>query len=249
MLAGRPASTGRLRTAALPHWQAMRGALLALLLIVAGAVLVPASGPTHPRGRGPRRRSSPARSATSARSPRAATTSAPTTRSRSRTRGVVVGTAEAVARASRAGGQGSARAAALARRVDLFDGTRHRHGRPPHRDGDRRRRRLRGPDRGPRRSRAARSATSGRRAATCSPTAAPSIVNKGRSAIRVTLGAARGDLPAGTRVDVAVAAAPAPPTRSIADPHAHADAPPPRRRRDQGEEGQAPQGPARSASA
>ena len=63
------------------------------------------------------------------------------------------------------------------------------------------------------------------------------VVNKGRSAIRVTLGAARGELPAGTRVDVAVArasaadqvvATPTPtPTR---DADADADAPSRRRR-------------------
>src|SRR3954452_22981306 len=42
MLAGRPAST-RGAAPRLPHSWAMRGALLALLVIAAGAVLVPAS--------------------------------------------------------------------------------------------------------------------------------------------------------------------------------------------------------------
>ena len=118
----------------------------------------------------------------------------------------MVGAAEAVARASRAGGQGSARAAALARRVDLFDGTVTAtlarrtatatdagvvyagrivglkvEGRPI---GD-----IRTPSR------------------YVLADGGSVVVNKGRSAIRVTLGAARGDLPAGTRVDVAVARA------------------------------------------
>jgi murein DD-endopeptidase MepM/ murein hydrolase activator NlpD len=120
--------------------------------------------------------------------------------------GIVIGAAEAVARASRAGGTGSARAAALARRIDLFDGTvtakvarrtatataagvvyagRIAGLKVEGRDiGD-----IRTPS---------RYVLSG---------GGSVVVNKGRSAIRVTLGAARGELPAGTRVDIAVARA------------------------------------------
>ena len=72
------------------------------------------------------------------------------------------------------------------------------------------------------------------------------VVNKGRSAIRVTLGAARGELPAGTTVDVAVAPAERrrPGRRDPhADPDGHANA------EAAGEEGQAPQGAEGRASA
>ena len=119
---------------------------------------------------------------------------------------MVIGAAEAIARASRAGGLGTARAVALARRIDLFDGLVTA-------------------------TVARRTATAADGAVVYAGRIAglkvegreigdirePSryvlsdggsvVVNKGRVAIRVTLGAPRGELPAGTRVDVAVAQA------------------------------------------
>ena len=184
----------------------MRGALLALLLIVAGAVLVPASeadSPARARAEASIVTGSLGDFGTLTASGDAERTDDEITVEDS---GVVVGAAEAVARASRAGGQGSARAAALARRVDLFEGlvtaTLARRtatattagvvyagrivglkveGRPI---GD-----IRTPSR------------------YVLSDGGSVVVNKGRSAIRVTLGGPRGDLPAGTRVDVAVAQA------------------------------------------
>jgi murein DD-endopeptidase MepM/ murein hydrolase activator NlpD len=207
MLAGRPANTERLRTAALPHWQAMRGALLALLLIAAGAVLVPASeadSPARARAEASIVTGSLGDFGTLTATGDAERTDDEITVEDS---GMVVGAAEAVARASRAGGLGTARAAALARRIDLFDGlvtaTLAR------------------------RTATATAATgvvyAGRivglevEGRQIGDIREPSryvlsdggsvVVNKGRSAIRVTLGAPRGELPAGTRVDVAVAQA------------------------------------------
>ena len=102
----------------------MRGALLALLAVAAGAILVTASAADAP---------SPARAraeasiiagslgdfgTVTARGDADRTDDAITVEDS----GIVVGAGQAIARASRAGGRGSARAVALARRVDLFDG-------------------------------------------------------------------------------------------------------------------------------
>jgi murein DD-endopeptidase MepM/ murein hydrolase activator NlpD len=184
----------------------MRGALLALLLIAAGAVLVPVSvadSPARARAEASIVTGSLGDFGTLTADGDAERTDDEITVEDS---GVVIGAAEAVARASRAGGLGTARAAALARRIDLFDGTvtatlarrtatatadgvvyagriagLNVEGRPI---GD-----IRTPSR------------------YVLSDGGSVIVNKGRSAIRVTLGAPRGELPAGTRVDVAVARA------------------------------------------
>ncbi|MEA2320045.1 MAG: hypothetical protein QOD44_4234, partial [Solirubrobacteraceae bacterium] len=187
----------------MPHWQAMRGALLALLLIAAGAILVPASLADSPA-----RARADASIVTGSLGDFGTLTASGDAERRDdaitvEDTGMVVGAAEAVARASRAGGQGSARAAALARRIDLFDGLVTA-------------------------KLARRTATAtaagvvyaGRIAGLevegrqIGDIRTPSryvlsdggsvVVNKGGSALRVTLGARRGDLPAGTRVDVAV---------------------------------------------
>ncbi len=188
------------------HWQAMRGALLALLLIAAGAVLVPASAADSPA----RARADASIVTGSLGDFGTLTANGDAGRSDNEITvedtGMVVGAAEAIARASRAGGHGSARAVALARRIDLFDGLVTA-------------------------TLARRTATAtggavvyaGRIAGltvegrTIGDIRTPSryvlsdggsvVVNKGRSAIRVTLAAPRGDVPAGTRVDVAVAQA------------------------------------------
>ena len=190
----------------MPHWQAMRGALLVLVLIAAGAVLVPASvadSPARARADASIVTGSLGDFGTlSARGDAERTDDQITVEDS----GIVVGAAEAVARASRAGGLGTARAAALARRIDLFDGlvtakvARRTatatgddvvyagriagltvEGRPI---GD-----IRKPSR-----------------YTLSDGGSV-VVNKGRAAIRVTLGAPRGEFPAGTTVDIAVARA------------------------------------------
>src|SRR5215213_4354773 len=122
MLAGHPASARRLRAAALPHWLAMRAVLLILGLLAAGAVLVPVSAADSPA------RARAEASIVTGSLGDFGTLIANGDAERSddeitvEDEGMVVGAAEAVARASRAGGQGSARAAALARRIDLFDG-------------------------------------------------------------------------------------------------------------------------------
>jgi murein DD-endopeptidase MepM/ murein hydrolase activator NlpD len=181
----------------------MRGALLALLLIAAGAILVPASLADSPA-----RARADASIVTGSLGDFGTLTASGDAERRDdaitvEDTGMVVGAAEAVARASRAGGQGSARAAALARRIDLFDGLVTA-------------------------KLARRTATAtaagvvyaGRIAGLevegrqIGDIRTPSryvlsdggsvVVNKGGSALRVTLGARRGDLPAGTRVDVAV---------------------------------------------
>ena len=190
----------------MPHWQAMRGALLVLVLIAAGAVLVPASVAD-----------SPARARADASIVTGSLGDFGTLSARGDAEhsddqitvedsGIVVGAAEAVARASRAGGLGTARAAALARRIDLFDGlvtakvARRTatatgddvvyagriagltvEGRPI---GD-----IRKPSR-----------------YTLSDGGSV-VVNKGGAAIRVKLGAPRGAFPRGTTVDIAVARA------------------------------------------
>jgi murein DD-endopeptidase MepM/ murein hydrolase activator NlpD len=184
----------------------MRGALLALLLIVAGVVLVPASEADSPA------RARAAASIVTGSLGDFGTLSADGDAERSddeitvEDSGLVVGAAQAVARASRAGGQGSARAAALARRIDLFDGlvtaTLARRTATATAAGVVYAGRIAGLE------------VEGRQIGDIRE---PSryvlsdggsvVVNKGRSAIRVTLGAPRGELPAGTKVDVAVAQA------------------------------------------
>ena len=135
--------------ARLPHWQAMRGALLVLVLIAAGAVLVPASVADSPRARGRRRRSSPARSATSA--PSRARGDAEQHRRRDHRRGLGHGgrrgRGDRPRLARRRAGHRARRGARAPDRP--LRRARDRHGRPPHRDGDGRRRRLRGPHRRP----------------------------------------------------------------------------------------------------
>ena len=184
----------------------MRGALLVLLVIAVGAVLVPASVADSPA------RAQAEASIVTGSLGDFGTLTANGDAERSdeeitvEDSGIVVGAAEAVARASRAGGQGSARAAALARRIDLFDGV--------------------VTAKVARRTATATAAGvvyAGRIAGLevegrqIGDIRTPSryvlsdggsvVVNKGRSAIRVILGAPRGELPAGTRVDVAVAQA------------------------------------------
>ncbi len=190
----------------MPHWQAMRGALLALLLIAAGAVLVPASAadsPARARAQASIVTGSLGDFGTLTASGDAVRTDDEITVEDS---GIVVGAAEAIARASRAGGTGSARAVALARRIDLFDGLVTA--------------RL-----------ARRTATAGATGVvyegrvaglvvegrTIGDVRDPNryalsdggsvVVNRARAAVRVTLGAPRGELPAGTTVDVATVAA------------------------------------------
>jgi murein DD-endopeptidase MepM/ murein hydrolase activator NlpD len=184
----------------------MRGALLALLLLAAGAVLVPASVADSPA----RARAQASIVAGSLGDFGTLTASGDAERSDGditvEDSGVVIGAAEAVARASRAGGRGSARAAALARRVDLFDGLVTA-----------------------RLARRTATATAGGvvsagrisglsvEGRTIGDVRKPGeypladggsvVVNRARAAIRVTLGAPRGEAPAGTTVEVAVAVA------------------------------------------
>ena len=100
----------------------MRGALLVLVLIAAGAVLVPASvadSPARARADASIVTGSLGDFGTLTARGDAERTDDEITVEDS---GIVVGAAEALARASRAGGLGTARAVALARRIDLFDG-------------------------------------------------------------------------------------------------------------------------------
>ena len=143
----------------------MRAALLVLLLLTACAVLVPASDADTP--------ARAARAEASAVTGSLGDYGALSARGEGEEaddeivveeQGIVVRRAETIARASRAGGQGSARGVALARRVDLFDGLvtasvarrtatadRRRHGprrprRRPHRRGAPHRRHQGDPD-------------------------------------------------------------------------------------------------------
>jgi murein DD-endopeptidase MepM/ murein hydrolase activator NlpD len=192
--------------AALPHWQGMRAVLLTLGLLAAGAILVPVSvadSPARARAEASILTGSLGDFGTLVASGDAERSDDAITVADS---GVVVGAAEALARGSRTGGRGSARAVALARQVDLFSGlvtakvARRTatatadgvvfagriaglvvEGRPI---GD-----IRTPSR------------------YVLSDGGSVVVNKGRTALRVTLGAAHGTLPAGTRVDIAVARA------------------------------------------
>ena len=190
----------------MPHWQAMRGALLVLVLIAAGAVLVPASvadSPARARADASIVAGSLGDFGTlSARGDGERTDDQITVEDS----GIVVGDAEAVARASRAGGLGTARAAALARRIDLFDGLVTAK--------VARRTATASADGVVSAGRIAGLTVEGR---PIGDIRKPSryvlsdggsvVVNKGRIAIRVTLGAPRGEVPAGTTVDIAVARA------------------------------------------
>jgi murein DD-endopeptidase MepM/ murein hydrolase activator NlpD len=184
----------------------MRGALLILALIAAGAVLVPASGADSP-ARARAQASVVAGSlgdfgTVSARGDGERSDDAVTVEDD----GVVVGAGEALARASRAQGAGSARAVALARRVDLFDGlvtaTLARRTATATAAGVVYAGRVSG------------LTVEGRRIGEATRTRALAlddggsvVVNRGRAALRITLGGARGELPAGTTVEVAVAEA------------------------------------------
>src|SRR3954447_864968 len=100
----------------------MRGALLALLVIAAGAVLVPASVADSPA----RARAQASVVAGSLGDFGTLTADGDAKRSDDQVtvedQGVVVGAGQALARASRQGGRGSARGVAVAREIDLFEG-------------------------------------------------------------------------------------------------------------------------------
>ena len=184
----------------------MRGALLALLLIAAGAVLVPASVADSPA----RARAQASIVAGSLGDFGTLTAAGDAERADEgisvEDTGVVVGAGDAVARASRAGGRGSARAAALARRVDLFDGlviarlarrTATATAAGVVYDGRVSGLTVEGRTIGDVRRPAEYTLSDG----------GSVVVNRARAAIRLTLGARRGEAPAGTTVEVAVAAA------------------------------------------
>jgi len=182
----------------------MRGALLALLVIAVGAVLVPASVADSPA------RARAQASVVTGSLGDFGTLTARGDAERSDANisvedtGVVVGAGQSLARASRAGGHGSARGVAAARQIDLFDGY--------------------VTARLARRTATAGSAgvvyagrvaglTVGRRKlgdVTAErtyrlPDGGTVVVNRATTALRVTLGARHGDDPAGTAVSVAVA--------------------------------------------
>jgi murein DD-endopeptidase MepM/ murein hydrolase activator NlpD len=182
----------------------MRGALLALLVIAAGAVLVPASVADSPA------RAYAQASVVAGSLGDFGTLTARGDAKRSddqvtvEDQGVVVGAGQALARASRRGGRGSARGVALAREIDLFDGY--------------------VTARLARRTATATSAgvvyagsvggltVAGRKLGDVAhehtyrlPDGGTVVVNRATTALRVTLGAARGGDPAGTAVSVAVA--------------------------------------------
>src|SRR4051794_18890291 len=102
--------------------RAMRGALLALLVIAAGAVLVPASGADSPA------RARAQASVVTGSLGDFGTLTARNDAARSdeevsvEDQGIVVGAGQVVARAKRVGGKGTARGVAVAKQVDLFDG-------------------------------------------------------------------------------------------------------------------------------
>ncbi len=182
----------------------MRAALLALLLIAAGAVLVPASDADTPASA--RAEASTVTGSLGDYGNLSALGDAEETDDEIAVDelGIVVGKAETIARASRAGGRGSARAVALARRVDLFDGlvtasvarrTATATAAEVARDGRVADLTIEGRRIGDVRSLRTYPLSDG----------GSVIVNRGTAALTVALGAARGDLPAGTRVRVAVA--------------------------------------------
>src|SRR3954454_47565 len=204
MLAGRPASTSGGPHRRLLHSWAMRGALLALLVIAAGAVLVPASVA------GPPARARAQASIVTGSLGDFGTLTARGDAERSddtvtvEDEGVVVGSGQVIARASREGGRGSARGVALARQIDLFDG---------YVTAALARRTATATAAGVvYAGRLARPTIAGRKLGDVLhehtyrlPDGGTVVVNGATTALRVTLGAARGGDPAGTAVSVAVA--------------------------------------------
>jgi murein DD-endopeptidase MepM/ murein hydrolase activator NlpD len=182
----------------------MRGALLALLVIAAGAVLVPASVADSPA----RARAQASVVAGSLGDFGTLTANGDAKRSDDQVtvedQGVVVGAGQAFARASRRGGLGRARGVAVAREIDLFDGY--------------------VTARLARRTATATSAgvvyaggvaglsVAGRKLGDAAhehtyrlPDGGTVVVNRATTALQVTLGAARGGARKGTAVSVAVA--------------------------------------------
>lgn len=187
----------------MPHWQAMRGALLALLLLAAGAVLVPASVADSPA------RAHAQASIVDGSLGDFGTLTASGDAERSddeisvEDHGVVVGAGQAISRASRAGGRGSARSVALAQRIDLFDGlvtaklarrTATATAAGVVRGGRIAGLTVEGRPIGDIRTPSRYTLSDGGNV----------VVNRGTAALQVTLGAPRGELPAGTTVRVAV---------------------------------------------
>jgi murein DD-endopeptidase MepM/ murein hydrolase activator NlpD len=182
----------------------MRGALLAMLAIAAGAVLVPASGADSPA------RARAQASVVTGSLGDFGTLTARNDAQRSddevtvEDHGVVVGAGQVVARASRAGGKGSARGAALARQIDLFDG---------YVTARLARRTATATAAGVvYAGRVAGLTVGGRKIGDVTrdriyrlPDGGTVVVNRATTALRVTLGAEHGEDPAGTAVSVAVA--------------------------------------------
>src|SRR3954447_18840686 len=201
----------------------MRGALLALLVIAAGAVLVPASVADSPA----RARAQASVVAGSLGDFGTLTANGDAKRSDDQVtvedQGVVVGAGQALARASRQGGRGSARGVAVAREIDLFDG--YVTARLARRTA-------------PATSagvvyagRVARLSVAGRKLGDVAhehtyrlPDGGTVVVNRATTALRVTLRAARGEDPAGTAGSVAVADAGA--AAEVVPPTATPTAPP-----------------------
>jgi murein DD-endopeptidase MepM/ murein hydrolase activator NlpD len=182
----------------------MRGALLALLVIAAGAVLVPASGADSPA------RARAQASVVTGSLGDFGTLTARNDQQRSddevsvEDHGVVVGAGQVIARASRAGGLGSARGVAVAKQIDLFDGYVTA--------GLARRTATASAAGVVYAGRVAGLTVAGRKIGDVTrdriyrlPDGGTVVVNRATTALRVTLGAKRGDDPAGTAVSVAVA--------------------------------------------
>src|SRR4051812_786234 len=235
MLAGHPARFPPVDTGRAPPFatlRAMRGALLALLVTAAGAVLVQASVAD-----------SPARARAQASLVTGSNGDFGTLTARGDAEradgdvtvedtGVVVGAGQTVARASRRGGHGSARAAALGREIDLFDG---------YVTAKLARRTATATAAGVvYAGRVVGLTVAGRKLGDVAsertyrlPDGGTVVVNRATTALRVTLGAARGEDPAGAAGGGAGAppSAPdpggAPPPPATAPPPAPAPRPPP----------------------
>src|SRR3954471_18637303 len=182
----------------------MRGALLALLVIAAGAALVPASVAD-----------SPARARAQASVVTGSLGDFGTLTARGDAQraddgisveddGVVVGSGEVIARASRQSGRGSARGVALGRQIDLFDG---------YVTATLARRTATATSAGAvYAGRVAGLTVAGRKLGDVAhehtyrlPDGGTVVVNRATTALRVTLGAAHGGNSAGTAVSVAIA--------------------------------------------
>src|SRR3954470_10391748 len=182
----------------------MRGALLALLVIAAGAVLVPASVADSPA----RARAQASVVAGSLGDFGTLTANGDAKRSDDQVtvedQGVVVGAGQALARASRQGGRGSARGVAVAREIDLFDG---------YVTARLARRTATATSAGVvYAGRVAGLSLAGRKLGDVAhehtyrlPDGGTVVVNRATTALRVTLGAAHGGNSAGSAVSVAVA--------------------------------------------